>query len=185
MTDAAAPGLPYIRARLFLMMLLELFIWGAWLPLIFGYLPSLGFTPTEQSVILNAFPVASIVGMFFSNQCADRRFAAEKFLAVSHLIAGLAILLCGFVQGFRPFIVAGVASLALAAFSLTLPHTPPKKTEEGAAEKLAWLEALRLLRHPFVLVLWLVTLIDSFVHMCYFNWTGVFLGTAKTAGGVG
>ena len=52
-------------------------------------------------------------------------------------------------------------------------------------EKLAWLEALKLLKHPFVLVLWLVTFVDSFVHNCYFNWTGVFLGTPKDAGGVG
>jgi hypothetical protein len=36
-----------------------------------------------------------------------------------------------------------------------------------------------------VLVLWLATLFDSFVHNCYFSWTGVFLGTAKDAGGVG
>jgi MFS family permease len=262
------------------MMALEFFIWGAWLPLIFGYLPSLGFSPGEQSLILNAFPVASIVGMFFSNQWADRKFAAEKFLAFSHLIGGLAILGCGFTKSFTPFfllmlvhcllyvptisitnaiafanmkdagkefgivrmggtigwilaawpfvfifvnweavsaahpsgfvdwlgkalanpltgdaakaatkwtfVVSGIASLVLAAFSLTLPHTPPKKVEAGAAgEKLAWLEALQLLKHPFVLVLWLVTLVDSFVHNCYFNWTGVFLGTPESAGGVG
>ena len=68
------------RVRLFLMMLLQLFIWGAWLPLIFGYLPTLGFSPIEQSWILNAFPVAAIVGLFFSNQFADRNFAAERFL---------------------------------------------------------------------------------------------------------
>ncbi|MBM4076628.1 MAG: hypothetical protein FJ267_13445, partial [Planctomycetes bacterium] len=30
--------------KLFAMMFLEFFIWGAWLPLIFGYLPELGFT---------------------------------------------------------------------------------------------------------------------------------------------
>src|SRR5271156_2242495 len=92
-----------IRFKLFLMMVLEFFIWGAWLPLIFSYLPSLGFSPGEQSLILNAFPVAAIVGMFFSNQFADRNFAAEKFLAVSHLIAGLAILTCGFVTSFWGF----------------------------------------------------------------------------------
>jgi nucleoside transporter len=270
---------PSYRGRLFVMMALEFFIWGAWLPLIFGYLPSLGFSPGQQSLILGAFPVASIIGMFFSNQWADRKFAAEKFLAVSHLIGGVAILGCGFTKEFWPFfllmlvhcllyvptisitnsiafanmkdagkefgivrmggtigwilaawwftfifvdwaavnaahpaglvdwlgaalghpltgdvakaatkwtfIVAGLASLALAAFSLALPHTPPKKATEGAVEKLAWLEAMRLLKHPFVLVLWLVTLVDSFVHNCYFNWTGVFLGTAKEAGGVG
>src|SRR6267378_5932093 len=81
-----------IRFKLFLMMVLEFFIWGAWLPLIFGYLPSLGFTTTEQSWILNAFPIAAIVGMFFSNQYADRHFSAEKFLAFSHFVGGLALL---------------------------------------------------------------------------------------------
>ena len=82
------------------------------------------------------------------------------------------------------FIVAGIASFVLAAYSLTLPHTPPKKVEAGA-ERLAWLEAAKLLKHPFVLILWLVTLIDSFVLYAYFNWTGTFLGAAKAAGGVG
>ena len=267
------------RFKLLVMMLLEFFIWGAWLPLIFGYLPSLGFSPGEQAWILNAFPIAAVVGMFFSNQFCDRNFAAEKFLAFSHSIGGLAMLGLVFTKTFWPFFglmllhcllfvptmnivnsiafahmkdsqkefglvrvggtlgwilaawpftfilvdwdkvhqldphglknwigtvlasgltgdklkaatvwtyaVAGAASLALAAFSFVLPHTPPKKTSEGAAEKFAWLEALRLLKHPFVLVLWLVTLVDSFVHNCYFNWTGSFLGTAADAGGVG
>jgi nucleoside transporter len=267
------------RWKLFIMMALEFFIWGAWLPLIFGYLPSLKFTPAEQSWILNAFPIAAIIGMFFSNQFADRNFAAEKFLAFSHLIGGLAIMSLAWVHSFWPFfllmflhcllyvptisitnsiafanmkdptkefgivrmggtigwilaawpftfilvdwaavkaanpqglvdwlgtvlssgltgealqagtrwtyIVAGLASLVLAAYSLTLPHTPPKKAVAGAVEKLAWLEALKLLKHPFVLVLWLVTLVDSFVHNSYFSWTGVFLGTSQEAGGVG
>ena len=83
------------------------------------------------------------------------------------------------------YIVAGVASVVLAVFSLGLPHTPPKKKVEGQAESLAWLEATKLLRHPFVLVLWLVTFVDAFVHNCYFNWTGSFLGAAATSGGVG
>ena len=258
------------RLKLFLMMVLEFFIWGAWLPLIFGYLPSLGFSPGEQSWILNAFPIAAIVGMFFSNQFADRNFAGEKFLAFSHLIGGLAILGCGFVKGFWPFfglmlvhcllyvptisitnaiafaamkdpqkefgivrmggtigwilaawpftfilvdwakvdaakpagivdwvgavlanglsgqplqdatkwtfVVAGLASVVLALFSLTLPHTPPKPVAKGESN-LAWLSAAKLLVHPFVLVLWLVTFVDSFVHNCYFNWAGTFLGS--------
>ena len=48
-----------IRFKLFLMMVLQFFIWGAWLPLIFGYLPSLGFTNGQQAWILNAFPIAA------------------------------------------------------------------------------------------------------------------------------
>jgi len=258
------------RNKLFLMMVLQFFIWGAWLPLIFGYLPSLGFDAAwEQPLILNAFPVAAIVGMFFSNQFADRAFAAERFMAFSHLVAGLAIFSLAFVRSFWPFFflmllhcllyvptisiansiafaslkdaqqefgrvrmggtigwimaawpftfilvdwrkvsatpthgaidwlgtvfgspltgaaleegarwtfaVAGIASLVLSAFSLTLPHTPPKPKAADSVDRLAWLEAVRLLKHPFVLVLWLVTLVDAFVHNCFFNWAATFL----------
>src|SRR2546429_6526639 len=92
-----------IRLKLFFMMVLEFFIWGAWLPLIFGYLPSLGFSPIQQSMILNAFPVAAIIGMFFSNQFADRNFAAERFLAFSHLVGGLAMLALAWTRTFWPF----------------------------------------------------------------------------------
>ena len=89
-----------VRFKLFLMMVLELFIWGAWYPLVFGYLPSLGFTAAQQTWILNGFPVAAIVGMFFSNQFADRNFAAERFLAVSHIIGGAAILALAWTKAF-------------------------------------------------------------------------------------
>ncbi|MGE3776240.1 MAG: MFS transporter [Pirellulaceae bacterium] len=237
-----------IRVKLFVMMFLEFFIWGAWLPLIFGYLPALGFTDTQQSLILNTFPVAAIVAMFFSNQFADRNFAAERFLAFSHLIGGLSMLALGWVNSFWPFfllmavhclfyvptisitnsiafaamrdaqqefgivrmggtigwiavswpfyflfkevspenvvasttwtyIVAGLGSLALAAFSLTLPHTPPNKQADGG-ESLAWLKSTRLLTLPFVLVLWIVTFIDAAVHQSFFSWTGRFLEDA-------
>ena len=267
------------RVRLFIMMVLEFFIWGAWLPLIFGYLPSLGFTPGQQSIILNAFPLASIVGMFFSNQWADRKFAPERVLVVSHVIGGLAILACGFTRDFLPFflfmlvhclfyvptisivnsiafanmknpdrefgivrmggtigwilaawpftlifvnwdavnavqtsgfvdwlgtalanpltgeaakaatrwtfIVSGIASLALALFGLTLPRSAPRPAAATSSGRQAWAVAFGLLKHKYLLVLWLVTLVDAFVHNAYFNWTGVFLGTPQAQGGVG
>src|SRR5512140_1166596 len=81
-----------IRWRLFVMMALEFAIWGCWLPLIYNYLPSLGFSTAQQAWILNTFPFAAIVGMFFSNQYADRHFSAERFLAFSHLVGGLALM---------------------------------------------------------------------------------------------
>jgi predicted MFS family arabinose efflux permease len=85
------------------------------------------------------------------------------------------------------FIVAGVVSLVLAAYSLLLPHTPPKKKTAGTSstERFAWLEAVKLLKHPFVRILWLITFVDAFVHNLYFNWTGSFLGASAAAGGVG
>jgi nucleoside transporter len=257
-------------ARLSAMMFLEFFIWGAWLPLIFGYLPSLGFDESQQSWILNAFALASLAAMFFSTQFADRKFAAEKFVAFSHLIGGVAILALAWTHDFWPFfllmlvhslfyvptisitnsiaftslkdaqkqfgrvrlwgtigwiaaswpfvfilvdwakvpafgstgfvewigavlsstnaltgaalqdatrytfVAAGVASLLLAMLSLALPHTPPKLAAKGG-EHFAWLEAMKLLRVPYVLVLFIVTFFDANVHQCYFIWTGRFL----------
>ena len=102
-----------IRNKLFLMMILEFFIWGAWLPLIFGYLPAMGLSEAEQKLILSAFPVAAIIGMFFSNQFADRNFAAEKFMAFSHLVGGLAIAGLAFVKFSRPVVEAGAVAPAL------------------------------------------------------------------------
>jgi MFS family permease len=294
-----------IRFKLFLMMAIEFVICDCWLPLIYKYLPSLGFSPAQQSWILNAFPIAAVVGMFFSSQFADRHFSAERFLAFSHFVGGLALLGLATIKAAAPvagleagqpnpdapfwpffglmlvycllyvptisiansiafanmkdpqkeyglvrvggtigwimaawpftfilvdwsqvhsllaewdklhpgnphgpvkwlgtvlgsglsgqplqeatrwtFVVAGIASLVLAAYSLILPHTPPRKVERGA-DRFAWLEAVRLLKHPFVLVLWLVALVDSFVVYSYFNWTGWFLGAKTEAGGVG
>jgi len=36
-----------VFTKLFIMMVLEFVIWGAWLPLIYYYLPALGFTPAQ------------------------------------------------------------------------------------------------------------------------------------------
>jgi hypothetical protein len=71
------------------------------------------------------------------------------------------------------FAVAGIASLVLAAFSLTLPHTPPPKS----AASFAPAKAFKLLKVPAILVLFVVTFIDSLVHYQYFFWTSRYLTT--------
>lgn len=76
------------------------------------------------------------------------------------------------------FTVAGLASFALAAFSLTLPRTPPATR---AHERNAPLEAIRLLAVPAYLVLFIVTFMDALVHQCYFQWTSPFLERAGLA----
>jgi hypothetical protein len=48
-------------------------------------------------------PSRQSIGIFFSNQFADRNFAAEKFMAFSHLVGGLAILGMYFVKDFNTF----------------------------------------------------------------------------------
>ncbi|MHB1561209.1 MAG: MFS transporter [Isosphaeraceae bacterium] len=69
------------------------------------------------------------------------------------------------------FTVSGVASLVLAGFSLLLPHTPPPKS----APTFAPIEAFKLLKVPAILILFIVTFLDSLVHNQYFYWTSRYL----------
>jgi MFS family permease len=275
-----------IRTRLSVMMFLEFFIWGAWLPPSFGYFGEggLGFTGWQQDMLNFAFPISAILAMFLGNQFVDRNFAAERFMAFSHLIGGLAMLGFGYLAwlAFRPenpvapnfwlffacmavhclfyvptisvantmafanltepqkefgpvrlwgtigwiaaswpfifilvdweavnsqleaagksgfvdwlgtalgtsltgqalnqgkswaFLTSGFASLILAGFSLALPHTPPKPVKHGD-NSLAWLEAMKLLKHPFLLVLFIVTAIDATVHDGFFFYAFTYL----------
>lgn len=274
-----------IRTRLSVMMFLEFFIWGAWLPQSFGYFDALGFNWWQQDLLNFSFPVAAVLAMFFGNQFVDRNFSAERFLAFSQFVGGLAILGFGvlswmaFKQEVKPtfwlffacmavhcfffvptfsvtnaiafahltdpqkefgpvrlwgtigwiaaawpfvfilvdwagvdaklaatpeqegfigwlgtafgtplsgqelnqgkswaFLTAGIASILLAGFSLMLPHTPPKPVAEN---QLAWLEAMKLLRHPFLLVLFIVTFIDATVHDGFFFFAFEYLGSPQ------
>jgi nucleoside transporter len=94
------------RARLSVMMFLEYVIWGAWLPLLSDYLTRfLGFSGSQVAWILNAFAIASVTAMLVSSQVADRYSATERFLALSHLVGGVAMLLLAWQTSFWPFLL--------------------------------------------------------------------------------
>lgn len=261
--------------KLSAMMFLQYFIWGAWFPPSFSLFGDSGFKFDAWTgfALTTAFPVSAIIAMFFGNQFVDRNFAAEKFLAFSHFVGGVAMLIFGYLtwkafsgaeyvqpnpwpfiacmwvhclfyvptisvtnsiafaamkdpqKDFGPvrlwgtigwvaaawpiifllvdwakvstlksddsigwlgnvlgtplagqplyqatswaFITSGIASLLLSVFSLTLPHTPPKPMHDEK-HALAWLEAMKLLKNPFLFVLFIVTYIDATVHDGYF-----------------
>lgn len=92
-----------LKGRLFFMMVLEIAIWGAWQIKIFPYMGMLGFTPLQQGWVGSVFGISAILGIFFGNQFVDRNFAAERFLAGSHALGGLALVGTAFVQGFPAF----------------------------------------------------------------------------------
>lgn len=87
-----------VRWKLSVMMFLEFFIWGAWLPPSFGFFGAgaLGFEAWQQELLNCAFPVAAILAMFAANQFVDRNFSAERYLAFSHLVGGVTMLAFGY-----------------------------------------------------------------------------------------
>ena len=94
----SSPHEKALRRKLCLMMFLQIFIWGAWFELGFDYIPSLKFAGWQNALIFGAFNIGALVALLFSTQFADRKFAAEKFLGVSHVIGGAAILGLFFLQ---------------------------------------------------------------------------------------
>ena len=55
-----------VRGRLFVMMVLQFFVWGAWLPPLFhlmGAPEGLNFTGTQQALIGSCFAIASVIGI--------------------------------------------------------------------------------------------------------------------------
>ncbi len=147
------------RWRLSLMMFLEYVIWGSWLPLLALYLSRfLAFSGTEIGWIFATQAIASVTAVFISGQVADRYLSTERFLAVSHVVGGLAMLTLAFQKSFWPFFAAMlVYSLAyVPTLSLTnsicFHHLKDAQKEFGRVRlwgTIGWIAA----SWPFVLIL--------------------------------
>src|SRR2546423_7119634 len=182
-TSTTLPMEGGLRFRLSFMMFLEFFIWGAWYPLIFGYLPSLGFTASEQTWVLNAFTMASFTAMFFSTQFADRNFAAEKFLAFSHLVGGLSIVALAWTTTFWPFFLLMLVHSLFYVPTISITNSiafanlkDPQK-EFGPVRlwgTIGWVAAA----WPFVFILVDWSKVPAFGSVPFFEWIGTALGTA-------
>jgi nucleoside transporter len=73
------------------MMFLQFFVWGAWFVTLSTYLgQGRGFSGTDIGAAYSTMPWGAVVAPFLVGMIADRFFAAEKVLALMHLLgAGL------------------------------------------------------------------------------------------------
>lgn len=103
---AVAPPAPALRTRLSMMMFLQYAIWGAWLPFLWSFLSGYrGMDGGQIGSMFAAGAVGAIVGPFIAGQVADRWFATEKFLALSHLAGAVLIWQLATVDSFGGFLV--------------------------------------------------------------------------------
>jgi len=94
-----------MKIRLSVMMFLQYAIWGAWLPILFPYLMGkLRFSLDQVSSIFAAGAAGAIIGPFIAGQFADRFFATEKFLGVSHLIGAALVFALAETTDYRSFL---------------------------------------------------------------------------------
>jgi nucleoside transporter len=87
---AAPPMSLGLYSRLSFMMFLQYGIWGAWVPILVPFLQHRGLKDGQIGIIAAVGALGAIFAPFVAGQIADRWFATERFLGLSHLIgAGL------------------------------------------------------------------------------------------------
>ncbi|MFT7667796.1 MAG: nucleoside transporter [Planctomycetota bacterium] len=141
MTANATPAAPLsfgLGSRLSLMMFLQYAIWGAWLPFLWDFLSR--YREMDGGDIGNMFAagaVGAIIGPFIAGQVADRYFATEKFLGVSHLIGAVLIWQLASIDSYWGFLIFSLLyglifspTLALTN-SLAFHHLPDRDRDFG------------------------------------------------------
>lgn len=83
---------PVVITKLSFMMLLEYFIWGSWYVTMSTYMSrNLESSGIQIGAAYSALAIATMISPFFIGMVADRFFAAQKIMAVLHII-GAALL---------------------------------------------------------------------------------------------
>ncbi len=84
--------LAFSQPRLAVMMFLQYAIWGAWLPLLWPFLANhRGLRGDQIGHMFMVGAAGALVAPWVAGQIADRYFATEKFLAISHVAGGVLV----------------------------------------------------------------------------------------------
>jgi nucleoside transporter len=108
----------------------------------------------------------------------------KRFASVGWIVGGLVLSAMNGEQSAIQWYLAGGASILCGLFSLTLPHTPPKKTGAGVRiGDVLGLDALALLKKPafavFILCMFLICIplyfyfVMTGIYLTEMNWTGI------------
>ena len=132
---AMSPGL---NARLSTMMFLQYAIWGAWLPFLWSFLNDhRGMDGGDIGSMFAAGAVGAILGPFIAGQVADRYFATERFLGISHMLGAALIWQLASIETVNGFLVFSLLyglvyspTLALTN-SLAFHHVPDRDRDFG------------------------------------------------------
>ncbi len=124
--------------RLSGMFFLQYAIWGAWLPLLwpfFGWIPQVSTQPNWRHVC--RWRAGCSPGAIHAGQIADRYFATEKFLGISHLIGAALVWQLANLESYSAFLVFSLCYSVVYSPTLSLTnslafhHLPDRNRDFG------------------------------------------------------
>lgn len=122
--NESSPAPSMVRTRLSVMMLLQYAIWGAWLPLLWPFLHDhRHFTPGQIGDMFAVGAVGALLAPFIAGQIADRHFATEKFLGISHILGGILVWQLARVESYWMFLAFSLLYSLIYAPTLSLTNS--------------------------------------------------------------
>lgn len=101
---------PAVKTRLSVMMFLQYAIWGAWLPILFPFLlDHRHFTIDQVGTMFAVGALGAIVAPFVAGQIADRFFATQKYVALSHLVGAVLMWKLADIETYQGFLMFSLA----------------------------------------------------------------------------
>jgi nucleoside transporter len=95
---------PVVITKLSLMMLLEYFIWGSWYVTMSTYMSrNLESSGIQIGAAYSALAIATMISPFFIGMVADRFFAAQRIMAVLHIIGAALLYFATQIEGNTAF----------------------------------------------------------------------------------
>jgi nucleoside transporter len=106
------------------MMFLQYAIWGAWLPILWPFLADhRGLSASQISNIFAVGAIGALLAPFVAGQIADRFFATEKFLGISHLLGAVLVWQLAGIETYGGFLLFSLAYSIVYAPTLALTNS--------------------------------------------------------------
>lgn len=113
-----------LKNRLYVMMFLQYFVQGSYLPVITEYLKSaLGFTPDQIGYFVAALSIGPLAAPFLVGQLVDRHMATQHVLAICHAVGGLIMLSLFWMTDYGAIMVLGTIYSVLYFPSMMLTNS--------------------------------------------------------------
>jgi len=124
--------------RLSAMFFLQYAVWGAWLPLLWPFLAGhRKFQPSQIGDMFAVGALGAVLAPFIAGQIADRYFATERFLGISHLIGAALVWQLAELESYLSFLIFSLCysivyspTLSLTN-SLAFHHLPDRDRDFG------------------------------------------------------